>query len=152
MLEHPIGCSFYVPKRGERVTKGVGSMQETFEKVIKHDELFHDEVLPRLKKVEEVQEDFRLEMAEFRVEIGKITASQTSLELTVMKDGQQTRDLLGKFVDHYFSTDDKKLVTKEKVTMRRLSRTEKIILGFFAILGGSGGVIAGVITVMEKFQ
>ncbi|MEK5215326.1 hypothetical protein [Psychrobacillus sp. FSL H8-0487] len=127
-------------------------MQETFEKVIKHDELFHDEVLPRLKKVEEVQEDFRLEMAEFRVEIGKITASQTSLELTVMKDGQQTRDLLGKFVDHYFSTDDKKLVTKEKVTMRRLSRTEKIILGFFAILGGSGGVIAGVITIMEKFQ
>ena len=127
-------------------------MQETFEKVIKHDELFHDEVLPRLKKVEEVQEEFRLEMAEFRVEIGKITASQTSLELTVMKDGQQTRDLLGKFVDHYFSTDDKKLVTKEKVTMRRLSRTEKIILGFFAILGGSGGVIAGVITVMEKFQ
>lgn len=69
-----------------------------------------------------------------------------------MKDGQQTRDLLGKFVDHYFSTDDKKLVTKEKVTMRRLSRTEKIILGFFAILGGSGGMIAGVITVMEKFQ
>lgn len=43
-------------------------MQETFEKVIKHDELFHDEVLPRLKKVEEVQEEFRLEMAEFRVE------------------------------------------------------------------------------------
>ena len=127
-------------------------MQETFEKVIKHEELFHDEVLPRLKKVEEVQEDFRLEMAEFRVEIGKITASQTSLELTVMKDGQQTRDLLGKFVDHYFSTDDKKLMTKEKVTMKRLSRTEKIILGFFAILGGSGGVIAGVITLMEKFQ
>ena len=59
-----IGCSFYVPKRGERVTRGVGSMQETFEKVIKHDELFHEEVLPRLKKLEEVQE-------EFRVEIGK---------------------------------------------------------------------------------
>jgi len=120
-------------------------MQDTFEKVIQHDELFHEEVLPRLKKLEEVQE-------EFRVEIGKITASQTSLELTVMKDGQQTRDLLGRFVDHYFGTDDKKLVMNEKVTMKRLSRTEKIILGFFAILGGSGGVIAGVITIMEKFQ
>lgn len=124
-------------------------MQETFEKVIKHEELFHDEVLPRLKKVEEVQEDFRLEMAEFRVEIGKITASQTSLELTVMKDGQQTRDLLGKFVDHYFSTDDKKLTTKEKVTLKQLSLRAKILLGLIAVLGGSGGILAGVAAVVE---
>lgn len=136
------GCSFYLPKRGERVTRGVGSMQDTFEKVIKHDELFHEEVLPRLKKLEEVQE-------EFRVEIGKITASQTSLELTVMKDGQQTRDLLGRFVDHYFGTDDKKLVLKEKVTLKQLSLRAKIALGFIGVLGGSGGILAGVAAVIE---
>lgn len=67
-----------------------------------------------------------------------------------MKDGQQTRELLGKFVDHYFGTDDKKLMISEKVTMKRLSRTEKIILGFFAILGGSGGLIAGLLTLLDK--
>ena len=117
-------------------------MQETFEKVIKHDELFHEEVLPRLKKLEEVQE-------EFRVEIGKITASQTSLELTVMKDGQQTRDLLGRFVDHYFDTDNKKLVMKEKVTLKQLSLRAKILLGLIAVLGGSGGILAGVAAVIE---
>ncbi|WP_427138443.1 hypothetical protein [Psychrobacillus psychrodurans] len=124
------------------MTRGVGSMQDTFEKVIKHDELFHEEVLPRLKKLEEVQE-------EFRVEIGKITASQTSLELTVMKDGQQTRDLLGRFVDHYFGTDDKKLVLKEKVTLKQLSLRAKIALGFIGVLGGSGGILAGVAAVIE---
>lgn len=120
-------------------------MQETFEKVIQHDELFHEEVLPRLKKLEEVQE-------EFRVEIGKITASQTSLELTVMKDGQQTRDLLGRFVDHYFGTDDKKLVMKEKFTLKRLSTTEKIIVGFIVALGGSGGILAGIAAVVQMIK
>ena len=127
-------------------------MKETFEKVIIHDEILHDDVLPRLKKVESVQEEFKLEIAEFKLEIAKITASQNSLELTVMKDGQQTRDLLGRFVDHYFGTDDKKLVMNEKVTMKKLSRTEKLLLGFFAVLGGSGGVIAGVITILDKFN
>lgn len=127
-------------------------MKETFEKVIIHDELLHEDVLPRLKKVEEVQEEFKLEIAEFKLEIAKITASQNSLELTVMKDGQQTRDLLGRFVDHYFGTDDKKLVMSEKVTMKKLSRTEKLLLGFFAILGGSGGAIAGTIKIIEMLN
>lgn len=120
-------------------------MQETFETVIKHEELFHEEVLPRLKKLEEVQE-------EFRVEISKITASQTSLELTVMKDGQQTRDLLGRFVDHYFGTDDKKLQTKEKVTLKQLSLRAKIMLAFIGVLGGSGGILAGVAALIELFK
>lgn len=116
-----------------------------FDTVKTHDELIHDDILPRLKKVEEIQDEFRKEVA-------KISASQTSLELTVMKDGQQTRDLLGRFVDHYFGTDDKKLVINEKVTMKRLSRTEKVILGFFAVLGGSGGVLAGIVAIIQMLK
>lgn len=119
-------------------------MQEAVERVIDHDGILHDDVLPRLKRVEE-------ELLEFKVEIGKITTSQTNLELTVMKDGERTRDLLGKFVDHYFASDTRKLESQEKLTMKKLSRSEKIILGFFAILGGSGGLIAGVLTILDKF-
>ena len=121
----------------------VTSMQETFKKVGEHDVVIHEDILPRLEILEKEHLAFKQEMTSFQ-------KGQKELELTVMKDGQQTRDLLGKFVDHYFGTDDKKLMINEKVTMKRLSRSEKIILGFFAILGGSGGVIAGLITLMDK--
>ena len=118
-------------------------MQETFKKVGEHDVVIHEDILPRLEILEKEHLAFKQEMTSFQ-------KGQKELELTVMKDGQQTRDLLGKFVDHYFGTDDKKLMINEKVTMKRLSRSEKIILGFFAILGGSGGVIAGLLTLMDK--
>jgi len=127
------------------MSKGVGAMQETYEKVIEHDGIIHGDILPRLKEVEKIQEDVMKEIATMR-------ASQTSLELTVMKDGQQTRDLLGRFVDHYFGTDDKRLVMNEKFTLKRLSRTEKVILGFFAILGGSGGVLAGIVAIIQMMK
>ncbi|MEK3977906.1 hypothetical protein MKY37_02325 [Psychrobacillus sp. FSL K6-2836] len=81
--------------------------------------------------------------------MGKIALSQSSLELTVMKDGQQTRELLGRFVDHYFGTDDKKLVMKEKVTLKQLSTRAKIILGLIGVLGGSGGILAGIAALLE---
>ncbi|MCM3359816.1 hypothetical protein [Psychrobacillus sp. MER TA 171] len=85
-------------------------------------------------------------------EIAKIALSQSSLELMVMKDGQQIRNLLGRFVDHYFGTDDKKIETKEKVPMKRFSTTEKIILGLFVALTGSSGIIGGVITIMDLLK
>ena len=125
--------------------EGVGTMRETFETVEKHEVIINDDILPRLKKMEETQEEFTKEVAAMR-------QSQTSLELTVMKDGQQTRDLLGRFVDHYFATDDKRLVMNEKFTLKRLSRTEKVILGFFAILGGYGGVLAGIVAIIQVIK
>ena len=114
------------------------------ESINKLDQAVNNEIFPRLESLEREQLQFKQEML-------NVQKGQKDLELTVMKDGQQTRELLGKFVDHYFGTDDKKLLMNEKVTMRRLSRSEKIILGFFAILGGSGGLIAGLITLIEKF-
>ncbi|MFZ0579229.1 MAG: hypothetical protein WAM41_17145 [Psychrobacillus psychrotolerans] len=124
------------------MTTGVGSMQETFEKVGEHETLIHQDILPQLKEMRKEQDELAKEM-------GKIALSQSSLELTVMKDGQQTRELLGRFVDHYFGTDDKKLVMKEKVTLKQLSLRTKIILGLIAVLGGSGGILAGVAAVIE---
>lgn len=114
------------------------------EAIDKLDHAVNVDIFPRLESLDREQLQFKQEML-------NVQKGQKELELTVMKDGQQTRELLGKFVDHYFGTDDKKLMIKEKVTMKRLSRSEKIILGFFAILGGSGGVIAGLITLIDKF-
>lgn len=128
-------------------TEGGNSM---FQIVEGHDKTINENILPRLEGLEKEHLVFKQEMTALKSDIVGMQKGQKELEVTVMKDGQQTRDLLGKFVDHYFGTDDKKLMMNEKVTMKRLSRSEKIILGFFAILGGSGGVIAGLITIMDK--
>ena len=64
-------------------------MRATFEKVRQHDETIHGEILPRLKEVERLQEEVTKEMTAMR-------ASQTSLELTVMKESQTTRPQVDK--------------------------------------------------------
>lgn len=132
--------------------EGVTSMQDTFKKVGEHDEIIHQGILPQLKEIKQEQNEMKQQQEMLAKEITKMALSQNSLELTVMKDGQQTRELLGRFVDHYFGTDDKKLITKEKVTLKRLSTREKIALGFFAVLGGSGGIFAGVVAIIQVLK
>lgn len=118
---------------------------QVYDTLKEHGEIIHDNILPKLKEHDKIQMEFKQELATIR-------ASQTSLELTVMKDGQQTRDLLGRFVDHYFGTDDKKLVMREKVTLKRLSTTEKVILGIVTALGGTGGILAGIAAVIQMMK
>ena len=101
----------------------------------------HDE---RLKGIENAQR-------EFKVQIESIKTSQQSLEFTVMKDGQQTRDLLTKFVDHYFSTDEKKFNSQEKVAMKKLSTKEKVILAVIGSLVGSGGILMSIAAILQIF-
>ena len=114
-----------------------------------HDKLIHHDILPRLEKVEKAQLDFNRQVTE-------IKSSQTNLELTVMKDGQETRGILNKFVDHYFATDREKLAAQrdvihvdEKITLKRLSTREKIIIGIVGSLAGSGGLLGGIAALLQ---
>ena len=100
----------------------------------RHDQLIHHDILPRLEKVEKAQMDFNNQVPE-------IKSSQTNLELTVMKDGQETRGILNKFVDHYFSSDNERLATQrdvihrdERITLNRFSTREKIVQGIVGVL------------------
>lgn len=98
----------------------------------------------RLEGIEKAQQDFKLQME-------SIKTSQKSLEVTVMKDGQQTRDLLTKFVDHYFSTDEIMFKSQEKVAMKRLSTKEKVILAVIGSLVGSGGILMSIAAILQIF-
>lgn len=64
-------------------------LNATFEKVREQEQTIHHEILPRLRAVEQSQEEFTKEMAAMR-------QSQTSLELTVMKESQTTRQQVEK--------------------------------------------------------
>lgn len=115
----------------------------------RHEELIHRNIIPRLEEVEKAQVDFNRQVTE-------IKSSQTNLELTVMKDGQETRGILNKFVDHYFASDRQHMATErdvikvnEKITLKRLSTREKIIIGIVGSLAGSGGVLGGIAALMQ---
>lgn len=76
--------------------KQIGSMQEAFESISEQDELLKENVLPRLEKVERLQETFTQVQEEFTKEISSIRHAQSSLELTVMKENQTNRQQIDK--------------------------------------------------------
>ncbi|PIC87998.1 hypothetical protein CSV72_02285 [Sporosarcina sp. P20a] len=129
----------------------------------RHDELIHHDIIPRLEKVEKAQLDFSTQaevitgqVKEVTVQVAEIKSSQTNLELTVMKDGQETRSILNKFVDHYFATDKERLQTErdvihvdERITLKRFSTREKIVLGVVGAFAGSGGILAGIAALIQ---
>lgn len=126
--------------------------KEELEMLGRHDELIHHDILPRLEKVEKAQLDFNNQVSELK-------SSQTNLELTVMKDGQETRSILNKFVDHYFASDKERFQTErdiihkdERITLKRFSTREKIVLGIVGALAGSGGILAGIAALIQLFK
>lgn len=125
----------------------------------RHDELIHHDILPRLEKVEKAQLDFSTQVQNIAEQVQGIKSSQTNLELTVMKDGQETRGILNKFVDHYFETDNQRMQTQndiihkdERITLKRFSTREKIVLGIVGAFAGSGGVLAGIAGLMQLLK
>jgi len=127
-------------EEGLSVVETVKQHGEDIEKLKEADRM-HDE---RLEGIENAQREFKIQM-------DSINSSQQSLKFTVMKDGQQTRDLLTKFVDHYFSTDDKKFISQEKVTMKKLGTKEKVLLAVIGSLVGSGGILMSIAAILQIF-
>lgn len=119
--------------------------QEELSMLHRHEEIIHRDILPRLDRYEDAQR-------EFLQKVEKINTSQQGLELTVMKDGQETRGLLNKFVDHFFELDKGKIVTNERITLKRFSSREKITLTVIAAIAGSGGLIAAIATLIEAVK
>lgn len=121
-----------------------------YTKVSEHDDLIHKDILPRLSHVEDLQAEntselqiVKAELQGIKAEVTAVRSAQSSLELTVLKDGAQTRDLLNRFVDHYFTSDEKAFVSKETLTKQKWGTKEKIWLGFIGIFAGGGLVTIG---------
>lgn len=134
----------------------MGKTEEELQMLERHDELIHHDILPRLEKVEKAQLDFSTQVEAISSQVSEIKSSQTNLELTVMKDGQETRGLLTKFIDHSFAVDRAKLEAQrdvihrdERITLKRFSTREKIVLGIVGAFAGSGGILAGIAGLMQ---
>lgn len=116
-----------------------------YKMVGEHEDLIKKDILPRINKLEHSQAEntdeiqgIKSELQSIKAEVTAVRSAQSSLELTVLKDGAQTRDLLNRFVDHYFQADGKAFKSKDNVTLSKISTKEKLWLGFFAVLTGGG--------------
>lgn len=128
-------------------TKEATSMYTT---VNEHEDLIQNNILPRLDNVENLQavntselQVVKAELQSIKAEVTAVRSAQSSLELTVLKDGAQTRDLLNRFVDHYFTSDEKAFVSKDAITKQKWGTKEKVWLGVIGIFAGGGLVTLG---------
>ena len=125
-------------------------------KISEHDEVINNNILPRLKIVEEMQVNFGGEVAALKTDLAKVQTGQANLEkgqkdleLTVMKDGKETRDLLKPFADHVLNQAEFDARTKKEVAIKKMDTREKVFLSIFGT-GGVAGIIAGVVALMNN--
>lgn len=131
---------------------GEGSMFKTVEE---HETLIKQDILPRLERVELIQNETKGEIQEVKTEVHgvktevqgvktEVTAvrnAQVSMELAILKEGQYTRELLDQLLKHVLKIDDTELASKKEIAIRKLGKSEKISIAFISMLGG-GGIVA----------
>lgn len=127
---------------------GKGDDLSMFSAVEQHEFLIKEDILPRLEKVESMQAETKSEIQEVKSEVQnvklEVTAvrnAQTSMELAILKEGQYTRDLLDKLLKHILKMEDQEVSGKQEITLRKLSKSEKVSIAFISMLGG-GGIVA----------
>jgi len=117
----------------------------------KHEKEIYENILPRLAATEKAQAAFGKEVATIKTELSNVQKGQMTLEkgqreleVTVMKDGKETRDLLKPFADHVLKQAEFDSQTEKDITIKKMDTREKIILGLVGGVLGTGGV-AGII-------
>jgi hypothetical protein len=117
-------------------------------KLIEHDEVIHKNVIPRLDALELEHVQFKQEMASLKTDLRGVQMGQKDLELTVMKDGKETRDLLKPFADHVLKQVEFEAQTEKDIAIKKMDTREKILTGIFGA-GGLAGIVAAVVTLIN---
>lgn len=130
----------------------------------------HDKTLKdhdfRIEQLETENKKFKLQMENFVLENAQIKSGQAKLEgtvtalgnnvttlegsvksltATVTEDGKETRDLLKTAFTHVLNSDKQ----KGQLKFRQLAMKEKVILSILGVLGGGGGLLAGIAAIMS---
>lgn len=133
------------------MTAGVGSMQDAFEKVGEHHELIHRDIIPRVEVLEKEHSVFKQEMTALKSEIIGMQKGQKELEVTVMKDGKETRELLKPFADHVLSQAQYGAQTEREIAIKKLDTKDKIAVALYGAVGSGGlvTIVAGIIALFK---
>ncbi|MFC3883740.1 hypothetical protein ACFOU2_09605 [Bacillus songklensis] len=114
-------------------------------KIYEHEAVINDNILPRLEGLELEHAQFKQEMASLKTDLMGVQKGQKELELTVMKDGKETRELLKPFADHVLKQVEFESQTEKDIQLKKMDTREKIFLSIFGT-GGLAGIVAAVVT------
>ncbi|WP_273128107.1 hypothetical protein [Bacillus weihaiensis] len=123
-------------------------------KITEHDEKFKvvDEELEKhreqILQLQHAQEKFQSEVTDLKKDLVGVQKGQAQLELTVMKDGKETRDLLRPFADHVLKQAEFEAQTEKDIKIKKMDTREKILTGIFGA-GGLAGIVAAIITLFN---
>lgn len=129
-------------------------MEEQGKTLEKHDNAINVEILPRLEILEKEHQVFKQEMTSLKSDLINVQKGQKELEVTVMKDGKETRDLLKPFADHVLRQVEFEAQTEKEVVIKKLDRKEKAVMAFWGAVGTGGlaTIVAAIIALLQGGQ
>lgn len=126
-------------------------MQEAFKKVGEHDVVIHQDILPRLEILEKEHLVFKQEVTSLKTDMANVQKGQKDLEVTVMKDGKETRDLLKPFADHALKQMEFDAQTKKEIAIKKLDNKDKATVALYGAIG-SGGIVTIIAGIVALFK
>ncbi|WP_419882806.1 hypothetical protein ACN6MY_03795 [Peribacillus sp. B-H-3] len=125
----------------------------------KHEQVINENILPRLEGLEMEHAHFKQEMASLKTDLMgvqkgqvQLEKGQKDLELTVVKEGQASRDIMNenkaftkKLLDHVLRKDEKETQAVIDRTKQKWELFGKISLAIF----GAGGLL---VVIVQAFQ
>lgn len=121
--------------------------------VIEHDKVINENILPRLKIVEDSQLAFDSKMSSVINDLLSVQKGQKELELTLMKEGQLNRELMNenkeltnKLLSHVLGKDEKE--TQAEIDDRKAKW--ELIGKVTVALVGSGGLLYLIVEAASK--
>lgn len=118
-----------------------------------HDMIIHENILPRLKAVEDVTVAVQQEMANLKTDLMGVQKGQKELEVTLLKEGQLNREIMNenkeltnKLLSHVLGKDEKE--TQAEIDDRKAKW--EILGKTFALLAGSGSILYVIVEALMK--
>lgn len=108
------------------------------------DQAVNNEIFPRLESLEREQLQFKQEML-------NVQKGQKELEVTVLKDGNATRDLLKPFADHVLKQAELDAQSEKEIAIKKLDNRAKATVAMYGAIG-SGGLITIVSAIVALFK
>jgi len=119
------------------------------EMIQKHEEVIHNNILPRIQKIEDVQAAFGTEVANIKNDLVKVQSGQISLEKgqmelekTLINEGKANRKIMNenkemtnKLLDHVLGKDERESEAKIEGRKQKWELAGKVLVGL--VSGGS---------------
>ncbi|WP_150284174.1 hypothetical protein [Rummeliibacillus sp. TYF-LIM-RU47] len=126
------------------------TLEDHEEQLHQHGEVIQQDILPRLEILEKEHLVFKQEMTSIKSDLIGVQKGQKEVEVTVMKDGKETRELLKPFADHVLKQVEYEAETEREIQIKKLDGKDKVIVALCGALG-TGGLATIILGILALF-